>query len=165
MQVTSVPSPNFDERPENQNITLIVLHYTDTASSREALNILCDPASKVSSHYLIDFDGKILKLVDETKRAWHAGVSSWLGHSNVNNYSIGIELQNQGYEYFKKHGFWPDFTQDLKASLLMLLNDLCARYSLSKNHIVGHCHIAPNRKIDPGPHFDWQWLFKSLEVK
>ena len=156
------PSPNFNERPQGAAIDMIVLHYTDVPSIKETLAILCDPKREVSSHYVIDDDGTIYKLVDEEKRAWHAGVSCWRGRENLNHNSIGIELQNHGWEHYKKHGFWPPYTQALKESLVSLIQDIQTRFSIPFENIVGHNHVAPKVKIDPGPHFDWVWLKEML---
>ena len=146
-------SPNFDDRPEGGAIDLVVLHYTDMTSAEEALDRLCDPDAKVSAHYLIDLDGAVNKLVDEQKRAWHAGVSYWAGHRNVNDISIGIELQNQGHD----RGL-PDYPDAQVSALVDLLRAIQSRHSISTDRIVGHSDVAPDRKIDPGEHFPWDRL-------
>ena len=89
------PSPNNDARPPGQAIDMLVLHYTGMSSAEAALDRLCDPGARVSSHYLIDEDGTVYRLVPEARRAWHAGVSSWAGDSDVNDRSLGIELANR----------------------------------------------------------------------
>jgi N-acetylmuramoyl-L-alanine amidase len=151
-------SPNFNDRPAGAAIDMIVLHYTDVPTAADALAILCDPAREVSSHYLIDEDGTVFKLVDEDKRAWHAGLSYWNGRENINHNSIGIELQNHGWNYYKQHGAWPPYTAPLMGSLVSLIRDIQTRYPITLDNIVGHNHVIPRRKMDPGPHFDWAWL-------
>jgi N-acetylmuramoyl-L-alanine amidase len=145
-------SPNFNDRPKP--ITHIVLHYTDLPSSKESLDILCDLQSKVSAHFLIDTNGDIYKLVDVEKRAWHAGVSSWNGVDNVNDYSIGIELQNRGHSVFPLE----PYPLEQMEKLTDLLNFLTKTYSIDPRNIIGHSDIAPLRKRDPGEHFDWTYL-------
>lgn len=93
------PSPNHNERPAGQAIDMLLLHYTGMRSAAEALERLCDPVAEVSAHYLIDEDGSSYQLVDEARRAWHAGVSAWAGHRDINGCSIGIELVNPGHEF------------------------------------------------------------------
>ena len=156
-------SPNFNERPSHAKINCIVIHYTDYLVFEEFLACHLDPESKLSSHYLINDDGSIYQLVAEEKRAWHAGVSSWKGEENVNNYSIGIELQNGGMTYKEKYGSWPPYPSVQIQALAELVYDLQQRFLIQIDNIVGHNHIAPNRKIDPGPHFDWQDLYKRIQ--
>ena len=155
MEIIPNPSPNYNERPAGQAIDMIVLHYTDMLSAIEALDLMCDPNSKVSAHYLIDKAGVVYQLVDDSKRAWHAGVSEWQGEENINNCSLGIELDNKGHTY--GHEPFPDIQMQ---SLLKLLEHCTARYHIPKNRILGHSDIAPERKQDPGPFFDWDFLLK-----
>jgi len=152
MHILSRPSPNFDER----SITvprLLVFHYTDMRTAKEALDRLTDPESKVSAHYLIDEDGTIYRLVEDNKRAWHAGVSGWRGQANLNDESIGIELANPGHQY--GYHLFPE-TQ-IKA-LIGLSKHLIEKYTIMPENIVGHSDIAPLRKKDPGELFPWQYL-------
>ncbi len=158
MHLIPYPSPNFNERPKETVIETIVLHYTDMETADLSLKRLCDPKAEVSTHYLVDIDGTIYQLVADEKRAWHAGVSQWKGRDNVNHFSIGIELQNEGYEYFLKHNVWDPYPLPLMESLVQLLKVLTTKYNIDPSNIVGHDDIAPDRKRDPGPHFDWQWL-------
>ena len=155
------PSPNFDDRPCGTNIDTVVLHYTDMVSASASLERLCDPVYKVSSHYLLDEDGTIYQLVNEEKRAWHAGESFWKGRNKVNDFSIGIELQNPGHVHFLEKGYWHPYSDAQYQALLSLLNKMTLQYPLISQNTVGHCHVAPNRKIDPGPHFDWEFLKKN----
>lgn len=159
MHLIPYPSPNFNERPNGTVIDTIVIHYTDMETADLSLKRLCDLEAKVSSHYLIDIDGTIYQLVADEKRAWHAGVSQWKERESVNDFSIGIELQNPGYHsYFVKYGRWDPYPLPLMEALVELLKDLTSKYNIDPSNVVGHNDIAPDRKIDPGPHFDWKWL-------
>lgn len=151
-------SPNFNDRPEGESINCIVIHYTDYLVFEEFLACHLDPESKLSAHYLIDDDGTIYQLVADEKRAWHAGVSHWNGRDNVNNNSIGIELQNGGMTYKEQFGDWPPYPAVQMQALAELVHDLQNRFSIPTEHIIGHNDVAPTRKIDPGPHFNWDDL-------
>lgn len=140
-----VPSPNYDYRRP----VLVVLHHTGASNADSALKTLTTPALKVSSHYLITKSGKIIQLVDEHKRAWHAGVSKWRGFSDINSISIGVELDNNGSE---------PYAQAQIQALLTLLQDLKSRYRLSTTDFVGHADVAPGRKVDPSFLFPWHEL-------
>lgn len=142
------PSPNHGER--KLAISLIVLHYTGMMTSAQALQRLCDPAAQVSAHYLVDENGDIHRLVDESRRAWHAGVSYWRGVRDINSASVGIEIANPGHDY--GYRAFPDAQIDAVASLTA---DIMARHSLRPADVVGHSDIAPGRKIDPGELFPW----------
>lgn len=144
---TWVPSKNFDERRP----VVIVLHYTEQDSVEQSLDTLRSRNSggRVSSHYLLGKDGKIYQLVSDAKRAWHAGAGSWGAITDVNNASIGIEIDNDGKSPF------PDAQID---SLIVLLRDLTTRLRIPPTQIIGHSDLAPTRKIDPGPLFPWKRL-------
>ncbi len=144
-------SPNFDER--KVDIDLLLLHYTGMRSAEEALLRLTDAAAKVSAHYLVDEDGTIYKLVDEDKRAWHAGVASWQGNTDINGCSVGIEIVNPGHEF--GYRAFPD--AQMKA-VIALSQEITARHNIPKNRIIGHSDVAPTRKHDPGELFDWKGL-------
>ena len=147
-------SPNFDDR--SSAIDMLILHYTGMKTGADALARLCDPAAKVSAHYMVEEDGKVFALVPEEKRAWHAGPSSWEGQDNVNHFSIGIELQNGGYlAGYALTGFWPKFPDVQIDALKELLAQLMAKHSIPLARIIGHEDIAPGRKTDPGPAFPW----------
>lgn len=149
-----IPSPNFNERRDGKAPKYIVLHYTDTLSTEEALDkYLCNPEAEVSAHYVIEKNGNILQLVEEDKRAWHAGVSEWQGETDMNSASIGIELVNPGHTY----GLAP-FPEPQIESLVALCKDIMARQGVSPENIIGHEDIAPGRKVDPGPLFPWEML-------
>lgn len=146
------PSPNFNER-KCDNIDMIVIHYTDTKDIFESLSILQNPANEVSAHYLIDEDGTIYQLVDEEKRAWHAGISYWDGETDINSLSIGIELQNAGHT----NGY-TEFPKEQMVALTELCQDIIKRHNIPQYRILGHSDVAPDRKQDPGSLFDWQQL-------
>lgn len=154
MNITPYPSVNFDER--NSAIEMLILHYTDTKTTQEALDILISPESKVSAHYVLAEDGQLFSLVDESKRAWHAGVSFWLGRENLNACSIGIEIVNAGHTY----GYTP-FTKAQYDVLIPLCQRIKAQYGLKDIDIIGHSDVAPERKKDPGELFDWKLLAEN----
>jgi len=147
----STASPNFDDR--TLPITMIVLHYTGMQDAAAAIARLCDPQAKVSAHYLIAEDGQVVHLVDDAKRAWHAGKSHWRGIEDVNSASIGIELVNPGHEF----GYRP-FPEAQIAALIPLMKTLTMRYRITRGNVVGHSDIAPARKQDPGELFPWEHL-------
>lgn len=140
-----IESPSFDERRPN----IVILHHTSNDSARDALRTLTDPARAVSAHYVIDRDGTLYQLVDERHRAWHAGVSRWGAIADVNSVSIGIELDNNGFE---------PFPQAQIDALIKLLGELKARYSIPRANLLGHADVAPGRKVDPSSHFPWRQL-------
>ncbi len=147
------PSPNFDDRPPATPVDMLVLHYTGMESAEAALARLCDPAAKVSAHYVIAEDGTVTALVDEGARAWHAGAASWRGEADVNGRSIGIELVNPGHEFGYR-----DFPDPQMAALEELACDILARHPIPARNVVGHSDVAPGRKTDPGERFDWARL-------
>lgn len=146
-------SPNFDERNCRRPVDMVVLHYTGMPTAAAALQRLSDPDAKVSSHYMIDEDGTVYRLVPEEKRAWHAGVAFWRGVRDVNARSIGIELVNPGHEF----GYREFPTVQIDA-LIELLRDIAGRYEVMPGNYVGHSDIAPMRKEDPGELFPWRRL-------
>ncbi len=148
-------SPNFNDR-RGADIDMVVLHYTDMASCDAAIARLCDPASEVSCHYLIRKDGVIFGLVSEEFRAWHAGVASWQGASNINDRSIGIELDYPGHQ-----AGLPPYPDQQITVLVDLLRDIIPRYQIPLDRILGHEDIAPERKIDPGENFPWSRLVQA----
>jgi N-acetylmuramoyl-L-alanine amidase len=145
------PSPNWDERDER--ISMVVLHYTDMPSADAAIARLCDPAAKVSSHYVITEEGEVVRLVPESKRAWHAGRSFWRGKSNVNGASIGIELHNPGHTCGYR-----EFPEAQIDALVPLLHRIVQTYDIPRANVVGHSDVAPQRKLDPGELFPWDRL-------
>ena len=147
-------SPNFDGR--DGPITMLVLHYTGMQSGAAALQRLRDEASKVSSHYVIEEDGKIHRLVREEDRAWHAGVSCWGGLPALNDCSIGIEIVNPGHEW--GYRAFPDVQMQAVETLGL---QIIRRWSIPLERVVGHSDIAPTRKEDPGELFDWPRLARA----
>lgn len=145
-------SPNFGDRRDGLTPELVVIHYTAMDSCEAALRALCDPDREVSAHYLIGRDGTVHPLVDETSRAWHAGAGQWAGRGDVNSRSIGIELDNTGAEPFPAPLM--DALEDLLAAILR-------RWSIPPQGVIGHSDMAPGRKIDPGPRFDWRRLARA----
>jgi len=154
MNIIEVPSPNFDTRTAPPS--LLVLHYTGMKTGAEALDRLRDPEAKVSSHYLVEEDGRVFRLVAEERRAWHAGVSYWRGRRNVNGESIGIEIVNPGHEW--GYRAFPDAQIE---SVIALLADIRTRWDIEDRDIVGHSDIAPDRKDDPGELFPWKRLSEA----
>jgi len=146
-----VPSPNWNER--KLPVSMVVLHYTGMRTAADALERMCSPAAEVSAHYMIDEDGTVTQLVDEEKRAWHAGRSSWRGITDVNSASVGIELVNPGHEF----GYRP-FPEEQIDALLPLLADIVRRHNVPRANVVGHSDVAPARKTDPGELFPWERL-------
>ncbi|TQS73392.1 N-acetylmuramoyl-L-alanine amidase [Rhodobacteraceae bacterium] len=139
-------SPNFGARRNGARPELVVIHYTAMSSVGAARDRLCDPAAEVSAHWLIGADGVTEPLVDEGLRAWHAGAGSWAGQPDVNSRSIGIELDNRGHE---------PFPEPQMHSLEVLLAQILDRWSIPPEGVIGHSDMAPDRKYDPGPKFDW----------
>jgi N-acetylmuramoyl-L-alanine amidase len=125
-------------------------------SSDGALDWLCAPGSEVSSHYLIDESGKIIQLVPEARRAWHAGASGWKGERDLNSASIGIEVANAGHD-----GGCPPFAEAQIEAVIALCQDICRRHSIVKERVLAHSDVAPKRKRDPGEHFPWDRLANS----
>jgi N-acetylmuramoyl-L-alanine amidase len=154
LKITQSPSPNFDER--TLPISLLILHYTGMATGEAALERMCDADAKVSAHYMVEEDGRIFQLVDEDKRAWHAGVSEWQGETNINSNSIGIEIVNGGHDHPNEDGSLPDFPDVQINAVIALSKDIMKRHGPLT--VLGHSDIAPARKIDPGENFPWQGL-------
>ncbi len=154
--IRATPSPNQDERPDGVPIDMLVLHYTGMESAGAAIDRLRDPAARVSSHYVVEEDGQVWSLVDERRRAFHAGVSFWRGHMALNDRSIGIEIVNPGHE----HGY-RDFPVLQLASVCDLCLSVLSRHPIPPRNVVAHSDIAPDRKQDPGERFDWEALARN----
>jgi N-acetylmuramoyl-L-alanine amidase len=148
-----VPAVNVERRRDGARPRLLILHYTGMSSAEKAVDWLACERSQVSCHYVIDEVGRITQLVPEALRAWHAGVSSWAGASDINSASIGIEIQNPGHE----HGY-PDFPPLQMEAVTKLSLDIIARHGLCPRDVLAHSDVAPGRKIDPGEKFDWRAL-------
>jgi N-acetylmuramoyl-L-alanine amidase len=142
------PSPNFGVRRPN----FVILHHTGDDSASESISTLTDPRLQVSAHYLIEKNGRIVQLVDERLRAWHAGVASWGSVDDLNSVSIGIELDNNGAQ---------PYPEPQIAALLELLADLHERYKIPRQNVLGHADVAPRRKVDPGRLFPWRRLAQA----
>ncbi|WP_264585947.1 N-acetylmuramoyl-L-alanine amidase [Sphingobium sp. B7D2B] len=145
------PSPNFDDR--TLPVSILVLHYTGMPDAQSAINWMANPDSKVSAHYVVTEEGKVVRMVDETKRAWHAGRAWWRGITDVNSASIGIEIVNPGHEW----GYRP-FPQAQIDALIPLVHDIMQRRRITRGNVVGHSDVAPARKQDPGELFPWSKL-------
>ena len=158
IKIIQKKSPNFDKRPKGVKINSIIIHYTGMKTLNQAYKRLCDKKSKVSSHYLIGRDGRIMNLVDEKNRAWHAGISHWKGIDNLNDTSIGIELENPGHEF----GYIPYSKKQMK-SLIFLCKKINKKYQIHPEWVLGHSDIAPKRKKDPGEKFNWKEIKKIFE--
>lgn len=152
----SFPSPNHGERRDGQRPELIVLHFTAMADAASARARLCDPEAEVSAHWLLHEDGTAEALVPEDRRAWHAGAGSWQGRDDVNSRSIGIEIVNPGNR---------PFPEPQMRGLERLVAAIMTRWSIAPAGVIGHSDMAPGRKSDPGPRFDWRRLaLKGLSV-
>jgi N-acetylmuramoyl-L-alanine amidase len=137
-------------------VDVVVLHYTGMKTGAEAIARLRDPQARVSSHYVVEEDGKVFRLVPETRRAWHAGISYWRGHVALNDRSIGIEIVNPGHE----HGY-RDFPVMQMAAVCDLCLDIFSRHPVPARNVVAHSDVAPDRKEDPGEKFDWEGLARQ----
>ena len=154
MTPLSRPSPNHDERA--LPVTMLVLHYTGMETGKAAIDRLADQQAKVSAHYVVEEDGTLIAMVDEQKRAWHAGLSYWRGITDVNSASIGIEIVNGGHDFAL-----PDFPEAQIAAVIALSREIIDRHGISPVNVVGHSDIAPGRKIDPGEKFPWERLARE----
>ena len=150
-------SPNFDKKKRKfKQIKFIIFHYTGMKNEKDAIKRLTDNKSKVSSHYFIKNNGKIITLVPELYISWHAGISSWQNYKSINKHSIGIEISNPGHNYnYKK------FSKKQIHSILKLTKYLIKKYKIKNKFILGHSDIAPFRKKDPGEKFPWKYLSKK----
>jgi N-acetylmuramoyl-L-alanine amidase len=150
------PSPNHSERKDGALPDMIVLHYTGMRDNEAAIRQLCTSASEVSAHYVVLQDGYIVQLMAESRRAWHAGVSSWAGETDINSRSIGIEIANPGHE----HGY-PDFPKRQIAAVTALCRSIFTRHQIPADRVLAHSDVAPARKQDPGEKFPWKVLADS----
>ncbi|HEY1721870.1 MAG TPA: N-acetylmuramoyl-L-alanine amidase [Magnetospirillaceae bacterium] len=132
---------------------MLVLHYTGMPDGKSALERMCDPKAQVSAHYMIEEDGTVFALVDEARRAWHAGAGSWRGYPDINSRSIGIELVNPGHEFGYRA-----FPMAQMEALAALAPAILARHPIPPRNVIAHADLAPARKEDPGELFDWAWL-------
>jgi N-acetylmuramoyl-L-alanine amidase len=154
LEVIPAPSPNFDARTSPPD--MIVMHYTGMRTGEEALARLRDPEAKVSSHYVVEEDGRVFSLVAEERRAWHAGRGSWKGETNCNAVSVGVEIVNPGHEFGYRA-----FPEAQVAAVIALTGDIRGRWQIPDNRIIGHSDLAPARKQDPGELFPWKRLAEA----
>jgi N-acetylmuramoyl-L-alanine amidase len=151
-----MPSPNQGERRAGATVDMIVLHYTGMPDANAALQRLCSPQSEVSAHYFVFEDGRIVQCVPESRRAWHAGESSWAGETDINSISIGIEIANAGHDYG-----YPEFPKRQIAAVTTLCRSIQKRFAVRPERVLAHSDVAPKRKQDPGEKFPWQTLHDS----
>ena len=147
------PSPNFGDRKDDRRPDIILLHYTGMRYADAALELLKAPGSEVSCHYFVHEDGRIVQLVQESRRAWHAGKSSWAGETDINSRSIGIEIVNPGHD----HGY-PPFPKRQIAAVTALCRSILTRHPIQPTRVLAHSDVAPARKQDPGEKFPWRTL-------
>jgi N-acetylmuramoyl-L-alanine amidase len=151
-----MPSPNHGERSERRRPDMILLHYTGMADADAALALLCAQGSNVSAHYFVFEDGRIIQMVPESRRAWHAGKSEWAGETDINSCSIGIEIVNPGHDYG-----YPDFPTRQIAAVTALCRSIQTRNAIAPVRVLAHSDVAPARKQDPGEKFPWRTLHES----
>lgn len=149
MPMHQIASPNHGPRRDGLLPRYVVLHYTAMRTAEAAIERLCDPVAEVSAHYVICKSGQITQLVGEGLRAWHAGAGEWDGLRDINSRSIGIELDNDGQG---------PFAAPLMTSLCALLERILVAWDIPPENVIGHSDMAPGRKSDPGPFFDWPAL-------
>ncbi len=150
------PSPNIEPRARGLTPAILILHYTGLPTAAKAIEVLSRPDCKVSCHYVIDTDGRITQMVAEGTRAWHAGVSSWGGETDINSASIGIEIQNPGHQ----HGY-PEFPPEQMVAVKALCREIVMRHQIRPERVLAHSDVAPARKVDPGEKFDWPGLARE----
>lgn len=147
------PSPNFNGRAGGQTPSIIILHYTGMESGQGAQDWLCNSKAEVSSHYLVHENGRVVQLVAESARAWHAGKSFWAGATDINSASIGIEIVNPGHFLG-----YPDFPDVQIEAVIALCQGIIGRHGISPERVLAHSDVAIGRKIDPGEKFPWDKL-------
>lgn len=149
-------SPNHGARVGDARPDCLVLHYTGMRDGPSAVDWLCNPASQVSCHYVVTEAGAVLQLVEERRRAWHAGRSFWRGETDLNSASIGIEVINGGHDF----GL-PPFPEAQVAAVAALCRDVMRRNRIEPDRVLAHSDVAPGRKRDPGERFPWQVLAEA----
>ena len=147
------PSPNFGERRDGRQPDMILLHYTGMPTAQAALDWLTAGESEVSSHYMVFEDGRVVQMVPEVRRAWHAGKSFWQGETDINSCSIGIEIANTGHP-----GGLPDFPGAQIHAVVEVCRDIVDRHAIAAARVLAHSDVAPVRKVDPGENFPWEVL-------
>ncbi|MCQ0989992.1 peptidoglycan recognition protein family protein [Jiella marina] len=146
-------SPNFNDRRMAGGPSMLILHYTGMGTGEGAVRWLADPASEVSCHYVVHEDGRVVQMVPEQHRAWHAGQGSWQGVCDINSLSVGIEIVNAGHA-----GGYPDFPEGQITKVMRLSAEIVARHRIAPERVLGHSDVAPARKQDPGEKFPWERL-------
>ena len=155
--IENLYSPNFSPKKRNiKDVKYLIIHYTGMKKTSDAINRLINYKAEVSCHYFIKKNGEIIRMVPENFIAWHAGKSKWKKNSNLNKFSIGIELDNPGHD----HGYQPFESKQIK-SLIKLIKKLKTKYGIKSENVLGHSDIAPDRKKDPGEKFPWHLLAKN----
>lgn len=150
------PSPNFEPRRCARRPDILLLHYTGVETAAKAIDWLCRRESRVSCHYIVDEAGLITQMVSEEARAWHAGVASWAGETDINSASIGVEIHNPGHELG-----YPEYPEAQLQALEALARDIMARHGMAGERVLAHSDVAPTRKKDPGEKFPWARLAKA----
>ncbi|UTD25999.1 N-acetylmuramoyl-L-alanine amidase [Bradyrhizobium sp. WD16] len=151
-----IPSANYGDRRNNRAPDMVVLHYTGMEDADGALARLCKAGTEVSAHYVVLEDGRIVQLVAEARRAWHAGSSFWAGETDINSCSIGVEIVNGGHDWG-----YPDFPSRQIAAVIALCRGIMLRRGIVRQRVLAHSDIAPDRKKDPGEKFPWRLLASS----
>ncbi|MEW9836730.1 N-acetylmuramoyl-L-alanine amidase [Mesorhizobium marinum] len=149
-------SPNFGPRAGASRPDMILLHYTGMRTGEGAEAWLCTAESQVSSHYIVHEDGRVVQMVRESDRAWHAGKSVWRGASDINSLSVGIEIVNPGHEFGYRA-----FPSRQIAAVIGLCRGIVARHGIRAERVLGHSDVAPGRKVDPGERFPWRKLAEA----
>ncbi|SEQ40920.1 N-acetylmuramoyl-L-alanine amidase [Faunimonas pinastri] len=155
LPIEDCPSPNHGERRTGP-VDILILHYTGMPDDGEAQRWLCNPESEVSSHYVVHRDGRLVRLVPEDRRAWHAGASSWAGETDINSRSVGIEIANPGHT-----GGLPEFPPAQIEALIALCREIVGRHPIPPHRVLAHSDVAPSRKVDPGERFPWDLLHEA----
>lgn len=151
---------SYESKSENSRVRFLVLHYT-VFNMRDSLDVLTKENS-VSAHYLVSERGeRVYRLVDESRRAWHSGVSAWENRTNINDSSVGIEIVHPGYTGAPAEPVWHPFDENQISTVISLCKDIVARHEIEPTRIIGHSDIAPGRKVDPGPMFPWKILSEN----
>lgn len=153
---SAMPSPNHGERVNGCVPDILLLHYTGMSDDDQALSWLCNEQSQVSCHYFVHQDGRVLQLVPEARRAWHAGKSFWAGETDINSRSIGIEIANAGHP-----GGLPLFPEAQITAVVELCRNCVERWSIAPERVLAHSDVAPIRKVDPGENFPWGELYRQ----
>lgn len=151
-----VPSPNFGQRRDGKRPRLVILHYTGMETGEAAQSFLAAPHAEVSAHYLVHEDGRVVQMVAESERAWHAGKSAWKGETDINSVSIGIEIVNPG-----PLADFPPFAEAAIEAVIALCRDIAGRHAIVPEGFLAHSDVAPGRKEDPGEKFPWRQLHEA----